>query len=261
VKVAAAAAAPPPPAPAKKTAAPRPAPQAPPLVIAPPAAAAPATAEPPRKRRPRPVEAIIPGAIGAEPGDEIPDVSLAALEVITKVKTGKGPRPERKGRKKGAKFDTADGELQGKKKKRRLERLRRAGVFGVPGGPRLKKKKKRMRDEVVRPSPPLEKTEPLKHYLAGEMVPCPVGCGGFSEVVRRSTLPNGGGEVWFECLSCAQRKRFDLPPSTPEERQRIHQQLESGHEPLCPRHTKTVQLRRRGREFICPECGVSFPEL
>jgi hypothetical protein len=139
--------------------------------------------------------------------------------------------------------------------------MRRQGIFGVPGRPRLKKKKKKKRDELVRPSPPLEQTDPLKHYLAGEMVPCPVGCGGFSEVVRISTREGGGGEVWFECLSCAQRRQFDLAPATAEERRTVFAAIEGGVEPLCPRHSKLTVLRRRGRDLVCPECGVAFSEI
>jgi hypothetical protein len=139
--------------------------------------------------------------------------------------------------------------------------MRRAGIFGVPGsGPRPKKRKKR-KDEMVRPSPPLEQTDPLKHYLAGEMVPCPVGCGGFSEVVRISTMEGGAGEIWFECLSCAQRKMFEIPAATEEERRQVFAAVEGGVEPLCPRHSKAVQLRRRGRDFMCPECGVAYPDI
>ncbi|HSJ31402.1 MAG TPA: hypothetical protein VK933_08215 [Longimicrobiales bacterium] len=171
----------------------------------------------------------------------------------------KAARGARKGRKKGPRFDTGESETGKKRKRARLEKMRRAGVFGVPGRPRRLKRRK-TRDEMVRPSPPLEKTDPLKHYLAGDMVPCPVGCGGFSEVVRISTRENGAGEVWFECLSCAQRKMFEIPPATMEERTKISAELETGQEPYCPRHTKQVQLRRRGRDFVCPECGVAFPE-
>ncbi|MEX1181625.1 MAG: hypothetical protein WEF86_00200 [Gemmatimonadota bacterium] len=174
--------------------------------------------------------------------------------------TGKRPKGERKGRKRAARFENPDSDLHKKKKKRaRLEKMRRAGIFGVPGRPKRLKRRK-TRDELVRPSPPLEKTEPLKHYLAGEMVPCPVGCGGFSEVVRVSTMENGAGEVWFECLSCAQRRMFELDPASLQERTAIFAELEAGREPFCPRHGKQVQLRRRGRDLACPECGVAFPE-
>lgn len=131
----------------------------------------------------------------------------------------------------------------------------------MPGGSRTRRlRKRKVRDEMVRPSPPLEKTDPLKHYLAGEMVPCPVGCGGFSEVVRVSTMESGGGDIWFECLSCAQRKSFEMSPGTADERKQIFHELETGHEPMCPRHGKSVPLRRRGRDFVCPECGVRFSE-
>src|SRR5690606_25286744 len=144
-----------------------------------------------------------------------------------------------------------------KRKRARLEKMRRAGVFGVPGRPRRLKRRK-TRDEMVRPSPPLEKTDPLRHYLAGEMVPCPVGCGGFSEVVRISTQENGAGEVWFECLSCAQRRMVVLPAAAMEERTKIQNDRETGQEPYCPRHSKPAQPRRRGRAPVCPERGVPF---
>jgi hypothetical protein len=92
------------------------------------------------------------------------------------------------------------------------------------------------------------------------MVPCPVGCGGFSEIVRVGTLDSGAGEVWFECLSCAQRRMFEVPKATPEETAAIAAAAEvEGHDLQCPRHGRTVTLRRRGRDFVCPECGVMFP--
>jgi predicted RNA-binding Zn-ribbon protein involved in translation (DUF1610 family) len=74
-------------------------------------------------------------------------------------------------------------------------------------------------------------------------------------------METGAGEVWFECLSCAQRRMFELPPSTAEERKQLFRDVEQGVEANCPRHGKQVQLRRRGRDLVCPECGVSFPEL
>ena len=112
----------------------------------------------------------------------------------------------------------------------------------------------------MRPSPPLQETDPLGAYLAGEMVPCPVGCGGFSEVVRIGTLESGAGEVWFECLSCAQRRMYEVPAATPAELASVAAAAEDeARETICPRHTRPVGLRRRGRGFVCPECGVAFP--
>jgi RNA 3'-terminal phosphate cyclase len=90
------------------------------------------------------------------------------------------------------------------------------------------------------------------------MVPCPVGCGGFSEVVRVGTLPNGSGEVWFECLSCAQRRQFILPKATRNENAEVAKAEEEGREAVCPRHKVHVALRRRGRQFVCPTCGVVY---
>jgi hypothetical protein len=115
----------------------------------------------------------------------------------------------------------------------------------------------RVRDEMVRPSPPLTKTEPLAHYLAGEMVPCPVGCGGFSEVVHVSTLDSGAGHVWFECLSCAQRQAFEVPAATPEEVGSVMRSAEAT-EPVCVRCSRNAVLRRRGRQLVCPDCGVIY---
>jgi hypothetical protein len=140
---------------------------------------------------------------------------------------------------------------------RRRKKRRPTGAAPVAAR-RKKKVKKRRRDAVVRPSPPLEKTDPLGAYLAGQMVPCPVGCGGFSEVVRVGTLENGSGEVWFECLSCAQRKQFVLNKASRAETAEVARAEEEGREPLCPRHSVHVGLRRRGRQFVCPACGVMY---
>jgi hypothetical protein len=126
---------------------------------------------------------------------------------------------------------------------------------------KLRKRRKKMlrrREGRIRPSPPLQETDPLAAYLAGEMVPCPVGCGGFSEVVRVGTLESGAGEVWFECLSCAQRRMFEVPAATEAESAAIANAGEEGHEPHCPRHGRPTPVRRRGRQFVCPACGLVF---
>lgn len=145
-----------------------------------------------------------------------------------------------------------------KKKKRPASPEERARIA------KLRKRRKallRRREQKLRPSPPLQETDPLAAYLAGEMVPCPVGCGGFSEVVRVGTLESGAGEVWFECLSCAQRRMFEVPGATPAESAALIAGYEDGHELLCPRHGgRPVTLRRRARQFVCPACGVMFGE-
>jgi hypothetical protein len=142
---------------------------------------------------------------------------------------------------------------------RRRARKKKKKVVDRGARRRKGKVKKRRKTGRVRPSPPLQATDPLGAYLAGEMVPCPVGCGGFSEVVRVGSLDKGAGEVWFECLSCAQRKAFAIPAATKAENDAVSQTAETeGKEPTCPRHTRPVQLRRRGRQFVCPSCGVVF---
>jgi hypothetical protein len=136
------------------------------------------------------------------------------------------------------------------------------------------KRKRRTLDEededtsisVLRERPKLQIESPeqiragvIKRYLAGETPTCPVGCGGIAEVVRVGTLEDGAGEVWIECLSCAQREKFVIPKATPAERDAANRAMEEIGEAMCPRHGRTVQLRRRGRDLVCPECGVLFP--
>jgi hypothetical protein len=169
-------------------------------------------------------------------------------------------------RRKRAGFVDED-EVEVRPKRKRKRPLSAVGAVLGPRAPRprprgAKRRRKpddRQRD-VIRPSPPLQPTDPLAAYMAGEMVPCPVGCGGFSEIVRVGTKEDGAGEVWFECLSCAQRQPFAVPKAQPDEIRNASTAAEAG-EVLCPRHPgRMVLLRRRGRQLVCPECGVRFTE-
>jgi hypothetical protein len=98
----------------------------------------------------------------------------------------------------------------------------------------------------------------LEEFYAGEPVPCPVGCGGESELVRTGTRADGSGEVWFECRSCAQRRRYDVPAATRAERSEVAAELAADREPTCPRHGPREALKRRGRQLFCGMCGVVF---
>jgi hypothetical protein len=100
----------------------------------------------------------------------------------------------------------------------------------------------------------------LRGFFTGTEVPCPVGCGGSSELVRTGTRADGGGEVWFECLSCAQRRRYDVPAATPGERRAVAEELAANRDPACPRHALREPLKRRGRQLVCGRCGVRFRE-
>lgn len=97
-------------------------------------------------------------------------------------------------------------------------------------------------------------------FYAGASVPCHVGCGGAAEVVRVGTAADGGGELWLECGSCAQRVRYEVPRASSDELQVVRQALEGGGEAVCPRHSRRTPLHPRGRQLVCPECGVRFRE-
>ena len=234
---------------------------------------------PVRTRKPRKAErptAEAPPDLAATPAAAEAVVEKPKAAVMGRPKAGPPPGKRRKARRRNLFEDMADepeeeeaeeteidtgGEeasdlISGRSVAIRRKKRRRR----VPAGTvvRKKKKKARRRDERVKPSPPLEKTDPLGDYLAGQMVPCPVGCGGFSEVVRVASLESGEGEVWFECLSCAQRRQFRLPRATRAENAEIAKAEELSREIHCPRHKVPVALRRRGRQFVCPSCGVVF---
>ena len=260
------------PAPAKPTPAkPAPAKSAPKSVAAP----APAPAKepkPPRAAKPpkeRPPKAELPTeAADATPKSPSPaPAGIAALAAAAGLPAG----PRKRGRKRR---DPLDDLLRPEKKRGRPGRPRKRAGLGELG-PKRARLRKRIRgrrstdDEMdlpVTPRPPAPRdtmsadeirADVIGKYLRGETPTCPVGCGGLAQVVRVSTAENGAGEVWFECLSCAQRERFTVPAPTTQERDAIFTALEAGNEPLCPRHDgRWVQLRRRGRDLVCPDCGI-----
>jgi hypothetical protein len=181
-----------------------------------------------------------------------------AADAAPEEKTGKPARRKRTRKSKGPRFEDSESGAPVAVRKKRRRRLVDDDEVVVVKKRKKKKKKKRRRDALVKPSPPLHKTDPLGDYLAGQQVPCPVGCGGFSEIVRIATLESGEGEVWFECLSCAQRRQFLLPKAKKDENAAVAKAEEEGREINCPRHAVPVGLRRRGRQFVCPSCGVVF---
>lgn len=106
----------------------------------------------------------------------------------------------------------------------------------------------------------LGETRHLSAFYAGSAVPCPVGCGGASQVVRVGTLADGGGDLWLECSSCAQRGRYAVPVATSAERAAVALAFREGQDTTCPRHTYRPVLQRRGRHLVCPDCGVRYRE-
>jgi len=98
----------------------------------------------------------------------------------------------------------------------------------------------------------------LHLFYAGQPVPCPVGCGGSAEVVRVSTADSGAGELWLECASCAQRRRYEVPRAGQAEKRTVSTALRAGQATSCPRHSSPVALAPRGRQLVCPACGVVF---
>jgi hypothetical protein len=99
--------------------------------------------------------------------------------------------------------------------------------------------------------------DPVKRFYAGLPIPCPIECGGTAQVILVNTTDDGRGEVWFECMSCVQRGRYDMPKATPKEKKQVAAMVEEG-EPTCPRHAERTPLRSRGRQLACPACGVVY---
>jgi hypothetical protein len=274
------------PAPAKKAAVKAAKPEAPPKP-AKPAKPEPAPKEakvgrPPRQAKPEPVEAVAPPEVDGEIVDLADDFNLDALlgeaDAPPVLKpgalSGLMGAPKKRGRKRR---DPLDDLLKPEKKKRgRPGRPRKRGSLAelMPKRGRLKRRKGRRSEDddadipvtprppAPRDSMPLEqiRADVLARYLLGETPACPVGCGGMAQVVRVSTGENGAGEVWLECLSCAQRERFEVPAPGTEERNKVYATLDAGNEPQCTRHNgRYVPLRRRGRDLVCPECGILIP--
>ncbi|HEX6559478.1 MAG TPA: hypothetical protein VF021_08445, partial [Longimicrobiales bacterium] len=199
-------------------------------------------------------------------------VAATASPPATPTTTAPAPAagvPKKRGRKRR---DPLDDLLKPDKPKRGRPRKRSSLAELIPKRARLRKRIRGRRssgddmDLPVTPRPPAPRdtmsvgeirADVIARYLRGETPVCPVGCGGLAQVVRISTSETGAGEVWFECLSCAQRERFEVPAPSVEERDAVFAQLEAGNEPLCRRHDgRYVQLRRRGRDLVCPECGI-----
>lgn len=107
-------------------------------------------------------------------------------------------------------------------------------------------------------SRPLRRDGMLHLFYAGQPVPCPVGCGGSAEVVRVGTADSGAGELWLECASCAQRRRYEVPRAGQAEKRSVSTALRAGRATSCPRHSAPVALAPRGRQLVCPACGVVF---
>lgn len=237
--------------------------------------------KPPKEAKPartpkadKPAEA--PAPAGAEAPAAAEPKSAAAPPAGGPARTGgKGAPPAGAPKKRGRKRrDPLDDLLEPKKKRGRPGRPRKRGGLGelMPKRARLRRRIKGRRsdddsDLPVTPRPPAPRDsmsldeirkDVLARYMRGETPPCPVGCGGMAQVVRISTTETGAGEVWFECLSCAQRERFEVPAPSKAEREATYATLDASNEqPQCPRHNgRYVPFRRRGRDLVCPECGI-----
>jgi len=106
--------------------------------------------------------------------------------------------------------------------------------------------------------PALHQDGMLHLFYAGQPVPCPVGCGGTAEVVRVSTSDSGAGELWLGGGRGAQRQRYEVPRAGQAEKRSVSTALRAGRATWCPRHAAPVALTPRGRQLVCPACGVVF---
>jgi len=98
-------------------------------------------------------------------------------------------------------------------------------------------------------------TEVLRHYYEGSQLPSPME--GFLAAIHVQYEDDGSGTVLFECLSSSLRFKLHIKKATRTERSKVKEMIDSGVDPICPRHVD-MRLARVGPNFICPACGVRY---
>jgi hypothetical protein len=96
----------------------------------------------------------------------------------------------------------------------------------------------------------------LRRYYAGERLRSPLG--GYLDVLGIREAEKGQGQVLLECNASSLRFALMVPKATGAEVAAVKEALEAREEPVCPRHGSYQRLKKSGRKWVCPLCGVSF---
>jgi hypothetical protein len=96
----------------------------------------------------------------------------------------------------------------------------------------------------------------LQRYYGGERLSSPLG--GLLDVLGVREGEGGTGRVLLECNTSSLRFVLLIPKATRKERAAIKEALEAGNDLFCPRHGKSQRLSKSGKNWVCPECGVSY---
>ena len=104
---------------------------------------------------------------------------------------------------------------------------------------------------------PLPKSKGLlEKYYAGGRLESPLG--GYLDVLGVREGEGGVGRVLLECNTSSLRFVLMVPKATKAERARVKEALEAGDDLFCPRHRSDQRLAKSGKNWVCPQCGVSF---
>ncbi len=101
--------------------------------------------------------------------------------------------------------------------------------------------------------------ELLKAHYAGRRLESPNG--GYLMLLGIRAGEGGGATAIFECSASSLRYELEIPKATRTERKKVREVIESGEDPVCPRHGSGNRLVRAGKDLVCAACGVSYARL
>ena len=106
------------------------------------------------------------------------------------------------------------------------------------------------------PIPLRKEKKLLQKYYAGERLPSPMG--GQLDVLGVRDGKSGAGSVLLECNTSSLRFVLVIPKATRAEKAAMKEVLETGGDPVCPRHGVHHPLSKSGKDWVCPLCAVSY---